>query len=197
MSISLVKGQKVSLTKEAPNTTEFVVGLGWDVSGKIISDETFDCDASMFILKNDNLDETIYFGKKTDSYGAIRHCGDNLTGEGDGDDEQIVVNLDRLPADINKLVIAVNIYAAYRRKQHFGMIDNAFVRLVDSKSGVEVLRYDLTNGFDGDTALIFGEFYRQNGEWKFNAIGKGTMDRDVEEIGKRYKKNRLLRGLSR
>ena len=112
--------------------------------------------------------------------------GDNLTGEGEGDDEQIVIDLDRVPSEYDKIVIVVTIYQAQQRKQHFGLIENAFIRLVDGKNDQEILKYNLTEDYSGMTAMIFGEIYRHNGEWKFGAIGQGTKDTSIGDLCRRY-----------
>lgn len=121
-------------------------------------------------------DDLVYYNNLTHKSGTVRHMGDNLTGEGEGDDEQIVIDLDRVPSEYDKIVIVVTIYQAQQRKQHFGLIENAFIRLVDGKNDQEILKYNLTEDYSGMTAMIFGEIYRYNGEWKFGAIGQGTRD---------------------
>ena len=118
--------------------------------------------------------------------GAVRHCGDNLTGAGDGDDEQIIVELTKVPETYDRLVFTVNIYQAQQRKQHFGMIRNAFIRVVDADTGSELCKYNLSENYDGKTAMIFGEVYRYNGEWKFGAIGEPTNDNSISETANRY-----------
>ena len=128
----------------------------------------------------------MYFNNLTHFTGAVKHMGDNLTGGGDGDDEQIVIDLNRLPAEDDRVVIVVNIYQAYSRNQHFGMINNAFIRLVNMSNGMEMLRYNLTENYSGMTAMIFGEIYRHGGEWKFNAIGSGTKDGSIGDLAQRY-----------
>ena len=206
MSVSLTKGQKVSLTKENPGLKEIVVGLGWDAAqpsarsggglfgglfSKQESVQDIDCDASAILLKNGSYagrDDLVYFGNLTHKSGAVWHTGDNLTGAGEGDDEQIVIDLKKVPQQYDKIVIVVNIYAAYNRKQDFGMIDNAFVRIVDKATDRELVRYDLTEDYPGMTGMIFGEVYRYNGEWKFSAIGQGTRDGSISEMAKRYAK---------
>lgn len=199
MSVKLTKGQKVSLTKEAPGLSSIMVGLGWDEArptsggffGALFAPavEDIDCDASAILLQNGKFvdkRDVVYFGNLRHYTNSVIHTGDNLTGAGDGDDEQIIINLKSVPAMYDKIVIVVNIYAAYKRKQDFGMIRNAFVRIVDSASQRELLRYDLSENYPGMTAMIFGEVYRYNGEWKFNAVGAGTRDGSISEITKRY-----------
>ncbi|MBQ7479764.1 MAG: TerD family protein [Selenomonadaceae bacterium] len=199
MAVNLQKGQKVNLKKDNGQALgKVMIGLGWDPmeqkSGGFLSsifgskNDNIDCDASVIMLQNGKLlaqNDLVYFGNLQHSSGAVRHMGDNLTGEGDGDDEQVFVDLDAVPADYDKLVFVVNIYKAESRKQHFGMIKNAFIRIVDDK-GTEFCRYDLSEKYDGMTAMIFGEIYRYKGEWKFNAIGQATKDGDLGLLAKRY-----------
>lgn len=199
MSISLQKGQKVSLTKENSGLNKVVIGLGWDqvqpkTSGFAglfaAKPENVDCDASAILLRNGKLvskDDIVYFGNLKHQSKAVVHMGDNLTGEGEGDDEQIVVELAKIPQEYDKIVIVVNIYQAIKRKQHFGMIQNAFCRLVDAGSNSEMCRYNLTETYSGMYAMIFGEVYRHNGEWKFSAIGQGTTDPGLGELTQRYR----------
>ncbi len=198
MSISLQKGQKVSLSKDNAGLAKVVVGLGWDEAPKAGGGfwgalrgggQAIDCDASAIMLKNGRLvdkDDIVYFGNLTHKSNTVQHMGDNLTGAGDGDDEQIVIDLSKVPADYDKIVIVVNIYQAVQRKQHFGMIQNAFIRLVDARNNNEMCKYNLTENYSGMTAMIFGEVYRYNGEWKFSAIGQGTNDPGLLELSRRY-----------
>ena len=130
--------------------------------------------------------DIIYFGNLQHPTGTVQHMGDNLTGAGEGDDEQIVVDLARIPAQYDRIVLVVNIYQAVQRRQHFGLIENAFIRLVDARNNNEMCRYNLSEDYSGMTAMIFGEVYRHNGEWKFNAIGQGTNDPGIGELIKRY-----------
>ena len=151
--------------------------------------QPIDCDASAFVLKNGKLtnkEDIVYFGNLRHKSGTIQHMGDNLTGAGEGDDEQIIVDLARIPGEYDRIVIVVNIYQAVKRNQHFGMIQNAFIRLVDGRNNHEMCRYNLTENYSGMTAMIFGEVYRHNGEWKFNAIGQGTNDPGIGELANRY-----------
>jgi len=195
MSVSLQKGQKVSLTKDNAGLNKVVIGLGWDEvkqSRGLFSKKptAIDCDASALILKDGKFttkDDLVYFGNLKHKSGSIEHMGDNLTGAGDGDDEQIVVQLNSIPEDYDKIVIVVNIYGAVDRKQHFGLIENAFIRFVDARTNQEICKYNLTENYSGMTAMIFGELYRHNGEWKFNAIGQGTNDPGLGELSKRYR----------
>lgn len=194
MSVSLRKGEKISLTKENAGLKRILVGLGWDEvkrKGGLFSSkpQQIDCDASALLLTNGKLmkkEDIIYFGNLSHMSGAVQHMGDNLTGAGEGDDEQILVELEKLPQSYDRIVIVVNIYEAVKRKQHFGMIENAFIRVVDGSSNRELCRYNLSENYDNLTAMIFGEVYRHNTEWKFNAIGQGTTDPGLGELARRY-----------
>ena len=194
MGVSLQKGQKVSLTKDNAGLSRVVIGLGWDeVQQKrgffAPKPQEIDCDASAFLLADGKLrgvDDIVYFGNLRHKSGTVQHMGDNLTGAGDGDDEQIVVELDRVPAEYDRIVLVVNIYQADKRKQHFGMIQNAFIRIVDSRNNQELCKYNLSDNYDGMTAMIFGEVYRHNGDWKFNAIGSGTQDVQLGQLANRF-----------
>jgi stress response protein SCP2 len=194
MSVNLQKGQKVSLTKDNAGLSKIVIGLGWDEAKQkrglfAPKPQPIDCDASAILLQNGKLaqkQDLVYFGNLTHKSGSVKHMGDNLTGAGDGDDEQIVVELSKVPAEYDRIVIVVNIYQAVPRRQHFGMIQNAFCRLVDARNNSELCRYNLTEDYSGMTAMIFGEVYRHNGEWKFNAIGQGTNDPGLGELANRY-----------
>jgi tellurium resistance protein TerD len=189
MSVNLKKGQKISLVKPGePGLQRIMVGLGWDeVERKrgwfAPKPQNIDCDASVILCGADGKVVThdihkacVYFGNLVHESGAIVHQGDNLTGEGEGDDEQIMVDLNRIPANIDKLVFVVNIYDANVRNQHFGLIRNAFIRLVDLRMQKEICRFDLSEDYSGKTGMIVGEIYRYNGEWKFNAIGQGVAE---------------------
>ncbi len=195
MSVNLQKGQKVNLRKEDGGALRRVmVGLGWDeVKQKrgffAPKPQDIDCDASVFVCVNGHLmgtDDIVYFGNLTHKSSCIRHMGDNLTGAGDGDDEQIMVDLASMPSQYDKLVVVVNIYQAAQRKQNFGMIENAFIRIVDADTNQEMCKYNLSENYDGMTAMIFGELYRYNNEWKFNAIGQGTRDNGLGELANRF-----------
>ena len=194
MSVSLQKGQKVSLTKDNAGLSKVIIGLGWDeVKQKTgffaPKPAPIDCDASAILLQNGhfvNKADLVYFGNLRHASGTVMHMGDNLTGAGDGDDEQIIVDLSSVPAQYDRIVIVVNIYQAYQRNQHFGLIQNAFIRLVDGRNNVEMCRYNLTENYSGMTSMIFGEVYRYNGEWKFNAIGQGTTDPGLAELVNRF-----------
>lgn len=189
MSVNLQKGQKISLVKQgSAGLKKIMVGLGWDeVEQKrrlfAPKPQDIDCDASVILCGKDgklvSADTNkccVYFGNLRHFSGAIVHQGDNLTGGGDGDDEQIMVDLPGVPAEIDKLVFAVNIYDANVRKQHFGMIRNAFIRIVDTGSNSEICRFNLSEDYSGMTGMIVGELYRQDNEWKFNAIGQGVRE---------------------
>lgn len=173
--VNLVKGQKVELTKGNAGLKQLVVGLGWDVSR--FDGDNFDLDASAFLLGADgkvhSTGNFVYFNNLHDVHNCVKHLGDNLTGAGDGDDEQIVVDLDKVPADVEKIDFAVTIYDAERRKQNFGMVSNAFVRIVNKDTNEELVRYDLSEDYSVETAMVMGQLYRHNGEWKFNAVGAG------------------------
>ncbi len=194
MSISLQKGQKVSLSKDNAGLSKVIVGLGWDEvkqKGGFFAPKPkpIDCDASALLLKNGKLvapEDVVFFGNLNHKSGTVRHMGDNLTGAGDGDDEQIIVDLASVPDEYDRIIVVVNIYQAVQRNQHFGMIENAFIRLVDARNNSEMLKYNLTENYSGMLAMIFGEIYRHNGEWKFNAIGQGTNDPGVGELARRY-----------
>ena len=204
MSINLQKGQRIDLTKGNAGLNKILVGLGWDPveqkkSGGGLLGGLFgggggatanvDCDASVILLKNDRLtakEDVVYFGNLKGANGAVRHSGDNLTGAGDGDDEQVMIELKSIPSDYNRLIFVVNIYDAVKRKQHFGMIQNAFIRVVNSATNEELLRYNLSDDYSGQTSLLTGEIYRHNDDWKFGAIGTGTQDSSIGEVVKKY-----------
>lgn len=190
MPISLQKGQKISLTKDNPGLTKVVVGLGWDVNN-FDTGGAFDLDGSAFLLndtgKASKPEDFVFYGNLNHSSGSVSHQGDNLTGAGEGDDEQIIVDLAALPQNYDKIVFVVNIYQAFQRKQNFGMIRNAFIRIVDARNNNEILKYNLSEDYSGMTAMIFGEVYRYNGEWKFSAIGQGTNDPGLGELVNRFR----------
>ncbi|MGY0374105.1 TerD family protein [Clostridium sp. JNZ J1-5] len=176
MAINLSKGQKISLTKEAPGLKEAIIGLGWDTK-QYDGGYDFDLDASAFLVGdngkvNNDLD-FVFYNNLTDPSGSVTHTGDNRTGEGEGDDEQIIIDFSKVPENISKVAITVTIYDAPQRGQNFGQVSNAFVRITNKETGEEVLRYDLSEDFSIETALVFCELYRHNGEWKFSAIGSG------------------------
>ena len=176
MGVSLQKGQKVSLTKGNPGLSKVVVGLGWDVN-QFDTGGDFDLDAAAFLLADNGKvsaqGDFVFFGNLEHSSGSVRHLGDNLTGEGEGDDEQIEVDLTKIPANVEKIAFTVTIYDAEVRRQNFGQVSNAFIRIVDEVSGKELIHYDLGEDFSIETAAVFGELYKHGSEWKFNAIGSG------------------------
>ncbi len=176
MAISLQKGQKVDLTKGNPGLTKVMIGLGWDTN-KYDGGYDFDLDAAAFLTNEsgkvtNDLDFVFYNNLKHQS-GAVEHQGDNLTGEGEGDDEQILVDLTKVPQNIAKIAFTVTIHDADVRGQNFGQVSNAFIRVVNDATGVELIRYDLGEEFSIETAVVVGELYRHGQEWKFNAIGSG------------------------
>jgi tellurium resistance protein TerD len=175
MGVSLAKGGNVSLTKEAPGLTSVLVGLGWDA--RSTTGDDFDLDASALMLDQGGKvlsdKHFIFFNNMTSPDGSVAHAGDNRTGEGDGDDEAITVDLATVPADVDKIVFPVSVYEAEARKQGFGQVRNAFIRVVNNDGGAEIARYDLTEDASTETAMVFGELYRNGAEWKFRAVGQG------------------------
>ena len=176
MAITLSKGQKVSLTKGNPGLKHIVVGLGWDTN-KYDGGFDFDLDSAAFLLDENgkvNADtDFVFYNNLKHSSGAVEHLGDNLTGEGDGDDEQVKVDLSLVPQNISKIAFTVTIHEALERRQNFGQVNNSYVRLVNSDNEEELLRYDLGEEFSIETAIVVCEIYRHNGEWKFSAVGSG------------------------
>ncbi|MDE6665154.1 MAG: TerD family protein [Ruminococcus sp.] len=195
MSVSLQKGHKISLSKDNTGLSCVVVGLGWDETSRkkglfAKKESAIDCDASALILTNGKLagkEDIVYYAHLRHGSGSVVHKGDNLTGAGAGDDEQIVVDLSAVPYGVDRIVFVVNIYQAVQRKQHFGMIKNAFIRIVDNRNNNEMCRYNLTDDYSGCTAMIFGEIYKHNNEWKFNAVGQGTADPGLSELAGRFR----------
>jgi tellurium resistance protein TerD len=175
MAISLSKGGNVSLSKEAPGLKKVLLGLGWDA--RATDGQDFDLDASVFLLGSNGKvrsdQDFIFYNNLKSVDGSVEHMGDNRTGAGEGDDEVIKVNLATVPAEVEKIAIAVTIHEADARKQNFGMVSNAFIRLVNEEDGKEVVRYDLGEDFSTETAVIFGELYRHGSDWKFRAVGQG------------------------
>jgi len=175
MAISLQKGGNVNLSKTDPNLKQVLLGLGWDVRSSDGVD--FDLDASIFMVtesgrvRTDN--DFIFYSQLRSTCGSIEHAGDNRTGAGDGDDEVLKIKLDQVPTAIVRLVVAVTIHEAQVRKQNFGMVHNAFIRLVNSETNVEIARFDLSEDSSTETAMVFGEVYRYGSEWKFKAVGQG------------------------
>jgi len=176
--VNLKKGQKVDLTKGRAGLAKVVVGLGWDTNK--FDGPDFDLDASAFLLnesgKCPDADNFIFYNKLKHASGSVEHMGDNLTGDGEGDDEQIKIDLSKVPANIHKIAITVTIHMASERKQNFGLVSNAFVRVVDETSDAELLRYDLSEDYSVETAMVFAELYRHGAEWKFAAVGQGFND---------------------
>ncbi|MEU0396455.1 TerD family protein [Streptomyces sp. NPDC006208] len=175
MGVSLSKGGNVSLSKEAPGLTAVTVGLGWDVRTTTGTD--FDLDASALLTNAEGKvagdGNFVFFNNLKSADGSVEHTGDNLTGEGEGDDEQIKVNLSAVPADVDKIVFPVSIYDGETRQQSFGQVRNAFIRVVNQSGGAELARYDLSEDASTETAMVFGELYRSGAEWKFRAVGQG------------------------
>lgn len=202
MAVNLKKGQRVDLTKGNSSLKRVMVGLGWDevekknsgflasLLGNSVQD--IDCDASAILLSENGKcitnKDVVFYNNLQHTSGAIIHQGDNLTGAGDGDDEQIQVYLQDIPSKYQKIVFVVTIYQAMERRQHFGMIKNAFIRIVDADTNKELCRYNLSEdaNYNGKTAMIFGEIYRHNGEWKFSAIGEATNDGGIAQMASRY-----------
>lgn len=176
MPVCLTKGQKVSITKGNPGLNKVVVGLGWDVN-QFDTGGDFDLDAAAFLLtdsgKVSGSEDFVFFGNLNHPSGSVQHLGDNLTGAGEGDDEQIKINLSAVPQNITKIAFTVTIYEAEQRRQNFGQVNNAFIRIYNEDNGEELLRYDLGEDFSIETAAVFGELYKNGNEWKFNAIGSG------------------------
>ena len=176
MPISLKKGQKVSITKDNPGLSKVVVGLGWDVNAFDTGGD-FDLDTAAFLLtdtgKVSGQEDFVVFGNLTHASGCAQHMGDNRTGAGEGDDEQIKIDLSLVPGNITKIAFTVTIYEAEQRRQNFGQVNNAFIRIYNEQTGEELLRYDLGEDFSIETAAVFGELYKNGNEWKFNAIGSG------------------------
>lgn len=175
MSVSLNKGGNVSLEKEAPGLSAITVGLGWDE--RTTSGHDFDLDASAFMVASNGKvrsdQDFIFYNKLKSVCESVEHTGDNLTGEGDGDDESLIVTLDKVPADVERVVVATTIHDAVARSQNFGQVRNAFIRIVDNRDNKELVKFDLSEDYSGETAMVMGELYRSNGEWKFKAIGQG------------------------
>ena len=175
MAISLTKGQNVSLSKTDPSLKNVLVGLGWDA--RSTDGQDFDLDASVFMAtENAKVPSDSYFifyNQLVSPCGGVEHTGDNLTGDGDGDDESVIVRLDKVESNIKSLFITVTIHDAEARRQNFGQVNNAFVRIVNNDTGDEIVHFDLSEDYSTETAMVFGEIYRHNGEWKFRAIGQG------------------------
>ncbi|QBE62977.1 TerD family protein [Pseudoduganella lutea] len=175
MAISLQKGGNVNLSKEAPGLSQLTIGLGWDV--RTTDGAAFDIDSSAFVLKADgkvrNDQDFIFYNNLKTADGAVVHSGDNRTGEGSGDDETVSVDLAKVPAEVDRIAVCVTIHDADARRQNFGQVQKAFVRCVNAASGAEVARYDLSEDSSTETAMVFGELYRNGSDWKFRAVGQG------------------------
>jgi tellurium resistance protein TerD len=175
MAISLQKGGNVNLSKEAPGLSQLTIGLGWDVRNT--DGAAFDIDSSAFILKADGKvrgdSDFIFYNNLKSADGAVQHSGDNRTGAGDGDDETVSVDLAKVPADVDRIAVCVTIHDADARRQNFGQVQKAFVRCVNTANGQEVARYDLSEDSSTETAMVFGELYRNGSDWKFRAVGQG------------------------
>ena len=175
MAISLTKGGNVSLTKEAPGITKTTGGLGWNP--RVTDGQAFDLDAIAFLVGENGKvradTDFIFFNNLTSSDGSVKHNGDNRTGDGDGDDETLSVDLSKVPADVSKVIFAVTIYDGQTRNQNFGQVGNAYIRVINDAGGSEIARYDLSEDSSTETAMIFGELYKNGSEWKFRAIGQG------------------------
>ncbi|PSL34354.1 tellurium resistance protein TerD [Planomicrobium soli] len=176
MGINLSKGQKVDLTKSNPGLSNVIVGLGWDTN-KYDGGQDFDLDSSIFLLgangKCSSEKDFVFYNNTVGAGGAVEHTGDNKTGEGEGDDEQVKVNLSSVPSSIERVTFAITIHDAESRGQNFGQVSNSYVRIVNGDTNQELIRYDLGEDFSIETAIVVGELYRHNNEWKFNAIGSG------------------------
>lgn len=175
MAVSLSKGSNVNLSKEAPGLNKIIVGLGWDA--RVTDGAAFDLDASCFLLKADGKvrsdNDFCFYNNKNVGDGAVIHQGDNLTGEGEGDDECVKVELNKVPSDVDKVVFSVTIHEADQRNQNFGQVSKAYIRIVNEDNGSEIARYDLSEDASVETAMIFGEIYRNGTDWKFKAVGQG------------------------
>ena len=176
MPINLSKGQKVSLTKDNPGLTNVIVGLGWDINQFDTGGE-FDLDAAAFLLtdsgKVSSQDDFVFYGNLEHVSHSVKHMGDNRTGAGEGDDEQILIALGQVPANFTRIAFTATIYEADQRHQNFGQVNNAYIRIINADTNEELMRYDLGEDFSIETAVVFGEGYKNGGEWKFNAIGSG------------------------
>lgn len=175
MAISLNKGGNLSLSKTDPSLNQVLIGLGWDA--RATDGVDFDLDASAFLLAaNDKVraeTDFIFYNQTRSPEGSVEHTGDNRTGAGDGDDEAVKIDLAKVPAEVQKIAITVTIHDAESRSQNFGQVQNAFIRVVNDQTNVEIVRFDLNEDYSTETAMIFGELYRHNGEWKFRAVGQG------------------------
>lgn len=186
MSLTLEKGQRIDLTKGNPNLTKLKVGLGWDVNK--IGETAFDLDAVAFLLKDGKLtksDDVVFYNHLKHSSDSVIHSGDNLTGQGEGDDEVISIDLTKVPTDIQKLLFSVIIFKAKERKQNFSMVENSFIRIVDDSTNIELIKFNLGEDFSTETSVIAGEVYRAGTEWKFGALGIGFKG-ELADLSKQY-----------
>jgi tellurium resistance protein TerD len=187
VTISLAKGQNVSLEKASPGLKNIFVGLGWDA--RATDGQAFDLDASAFLLKADGLvrggSDFVFYNNLKGANGAVEHAGDNLDGQGSGDDEVVRVDLTKIPEDVQKISFAATIHEAKTRNQNFGQVSNAFIRVVNRDGGQEIARFDLSEDSSVETAMVFGELYRHSGEWKFKAIGQGFAG-GLEALARNY-----------
>lgn len=184
MSVELTKGEGVNLKKDAPNLKRVLIGLGWDPVKSLMSQD-MDIDASVICIdKKGHHESTVFYGNLKHASKAIKHHGDNLTGDGDGDDEQIEIQLDKVPKEIERLAIIINIFCAYQKHQHFGKVKNCFVHASDMDSGKELIQYKIDGNFKGKTGIFVADIYRHNGEWKFEAIGEGVEVANINEMVK-------------
>ncbi|WP_086251383.1 TerD family protein [Campylobacter devanensis] len=176
MAVNLTKGGRISLNKEAPGLKKILIGLGWDTNASDTGAD-FDLDASVFLLDSNakvaNEKDFVFYNNLSSSDGSVVHTGDNRTGEGDGDDESIKVDLSKISSSIKEIAIVVTIHEAAQRKQNFGMVRNAFIRLVNDETNTEIVRYDLEEDYSTETGLLFGRLYFKDNEWKFSAVGTG------------------------
>ena len=187
MSVTLTKGGSINLKKDAPNLKKVLIGLGWDPikRGGLFSRSSadMDIDASVICIdSNGRKEDVVYYGNLNHRSGSIHHCGDNLTGDGDGDDEQIIIDLSKIPSNVDRLSIIINIYSAYSRNQDFGNVQNCFVHADDMDTGKELVRYNVDGNFNGQTGIFVADVYRYNGDWKFKAVGQGVKVRDISEM---------------
>ncbi len=200
MGINLQKGQKISLEKESPGLSKVIMGLGWDINknknsgggffNKLFSQQNsaFDLDAACIMLNDTGkLENMVYYSNLKSPDGSITHTGDNLTGEGEGDDEQIIVDLKNVPSNIQKLVFAVSIFQSKERKQDFGQVENAFVRMIDQAKNSEIAKYNLSSSYPGMTSMILAEVSRENNGWTMAAVGEASKAGSLHEVSQHYK----------
>lgn len=188
MGIVLKKGQKIDLTKGNPSLNKILLGLGWDTNS-FDSGHDYDLDVSIFMVgksgKVERDEDFIFYNNLKHISGSVEHLGDNRTGAGDGDDEEIIVELLNIPKHIEKIAVTTTIYDAVERRQNFGQVSNSYVRVINNENEVELLKYDLGEDFSTETAIVVCEIYRHNGEWKFSAIGSG-FDGGLEALCRNY-----------